>query len=150
MDSKYTAFCGLSCMDCIPSNTLLFSSAHNLEVILENLQFEEYAKLKSLKNPIFNDYPAFLNVLREIKSLQCSGPCREGGGDPDCKIKRCVQSKGLEGCWICGEHSNCERLSKLKQVHPNLEYHFQLITEYGPKDWFQKRKAHYRWQREKP
>jgi hypothetical protein len=149
MDNKYTAYCGLCCTDCIPSNTHLFSLAHNLEVMLENLQFEEYAKLKSLKNPIFNDYSAFLHMLREIKSLECNRPCREGGGDSDCRIKRCVQSKGLEGCWQCGEHGDCKEIGRLKQVHPNLEFHLQLIKECGPKDWLKKRKAHYGWQREK-
>jgi hypothetical protein len=117
--------------------------------MLQDLQFEEYAKLKSIKNPIFNDYPAFLRMMREIKSLRCSGPCREGGGNPDCKIKRCVQSKALEGCWQCGEHGDCGLLSRLKKVHPNLDCHLQMIRDYGPKDWLEKRKAHYGWQREK-
>jgi len=41
MDEKFTAFCGLCCVDCIPSNHVFFNLAHNLEEVLSDLQFDD-------------------------------------------------------------------------------------------------------------
>jgi hypothetical protein len=148
VDEKLTAWCGLCCADCIPSNYGLFHVAHDLEEILSDLQFEEYAKLKSEKNPIFTEYPVFIKVLKEIKSLKCSGPCRDGGGKPECEIRKCAQNREYLGCWECSDRCTCTKLDSLRLIHTNLDYHLDLIGEYGPKNWFSKRKARYRWQKE--
>ena len=42
---KYTAFCGLYCLDCIPSNKHLFSILDEVENTLTTLQFEKYAEV---------------------------------------------------------------------------------------------------------
>lgn len=144
MDKKFTAWCGLCCVDCIPSNSRLFSLVHDLDMVLSNLQFNEYARLKSEKNPIFAEYPAFIKVLREIESLQCPVPCRNGGGKTDCEIRKCAQLKGYSGCWECSDRSTCAKLDSLRRIHPNLDYHLDLMGRYGPEHWFSKRRAHYR------
>ena len=148
MDEKITAFCGLCCIDCIPSNYGFFHLAHNFEEMLSDLQFDEYARLKAEKNPVFSEYPMFIKVLKEIESLKCPAPCREGGGKPECEIRKCVLGKGYSGCWECSNRLTCPKLDSLRLVHPNLDYHLELIGKYGPKSWFSNRKAHYRWQKE--
>ena len=148
MDEKFTAFCGLCCNDCIPSNYDFFHLVQNFEGMLSDLQFDEYARLKAERNPIFSDYPTFIKVLKEIESLKCPVPCRTGGGKPKCEIRNCVQGKGYSGCWECGDRRICTKLDSLKLIHSNLDYHLDLIGKYGPKNWCLKRKAHYRWQME--
>ncbi|MDQ1255166.1 MAG: hypothetical protein QG646_4445 [Euryarchaeota archaeon] len=148
MDEKFTAFCGLCCMDCIPSNYGFFRLVNNLGEILSELQFDEYAILKAEKNPVFEEYPTFIKVLNEIELLKCSGTCREGGGKPECEIRNCVFGKGYSGCWECRDRHTCTKLDSLRVIHLNLDYHLDLIGKYGPKNWFLKRKAHYRWQKE--
>jgi len=37
---KYTAYCGLYCKDCIPSNSELFTLIDKLADLLDNLGFE--------------------------------------------------------------------------------------------------------------
>jgi len=54
---KYTAYCGLYCLDCIPSNEKLFKLIYELENLLEDVNFGKYAELKSKSNEIFNSYP---------------------------------------------------------------------------------------------
>jgi hypothetical protein len=146
MDEKFTAFCGLCCNDCIPSNYDFFHLVQNFEEMLSDLQFDEYARLKAERNPIFSDYPTFIKVLKEIESLKCPVPCRAGGGKPKCEIRNCVQGKGYSGCWECGDQRICTKLDSLKLIHSNLDYHLDLIGKYGPNNWFSERKAHYRWQ----
>ena len=147
MDKKFTAYCGLCCLDCIPSNGELFSLLHRLDGMLEKLQFNEYAKLKSKKQTIFNEYPTFVNILKEISNLRCALPCREGGGKPNCEVRECVLNHGYDGCWGCESRRSCELLEPLRQIHPNLDLHLDLILELGPEKWLEKRGVHYKWQR---
>ena len=147
MDKKYTAYCGLCCVDCIPSDEEFFSLIRHLEGRLDALQFQHYAKLKSKKDSTFNDYPKFLRVLKAIKSLRCAVPCRNGGGMPDCKVRWCAQRKSYNGCWECDKHEQCKLLAPLKKTHPNLDYHLGLIKKFGMAGWFKKRRAHYKWQK---
>jgi len=146
MDKKFTAYCGLCCLDCIPSNGELFSLLHRLDGMLEKLQFDEYAKLKSKKQTIFNEYPTFVKILKEISNLRCALPCREGGGKPNCEVRQCALNHGYDGCWGCKSRRSCELLEPLRQIHPNLDLHLDLILELGSEKWFEKRGAHYKWQ----
>jgi len=146
MDKKFTAYCGLCCLDCIPSNGELFSLLHRLDGMLEKLQFDEYAKLKSKKQTIFNEYPTFVKILKEISNLRCALPSREGGGKPNCEVRQCALNHGYDGCWGCKSRRSCELLEPLRQIHPKLDLHLDLILELGSEKWFEKRGAHYKWQ----
>jgi len=94
---------------------------------------------------VFKEYQNFVSVLKSIKALRCSGPCRLGGGKPQCLIRDCALGKGLKGCWECLERPGCSLLTRLRAIHPNLDYHLDLIMKLGPEKWFEKRKEHYRW-----
>ena len=146
MDDKLTSYCGLYCPDCIPSKGELFSLIEKVDILLEDLHFEEYAALKSKSYPKMQQYSVFSEVLKEIKFLQCHEPCSSGGGKNKCNIRSCCLGNNLEGCWECGERNSCDLLQPLIQVHPNLYNHYELIREHGMDDWAQFRKAHYKWE----
>jgi len=141
-----TAYCGLYCGDCIPSNRRLFELARDLEAELGRVRFEEYAALKVAADAAFAEYPAFLNVLRSIRGLECPAPCRAGGGKPVCAVRDCVLARRLAGCWECGEHGTCRPLAPLLRLHSNLVHHLELIRREGPDKWSGKRLGHYPWQ----
>jgi hypothetical protein len=147
MDEKLTAYCGLCCADCIPSCEELFALVDRLDQMFGQLEFDQYAKLKSAQHKEFEDYPTFLSVLRQIKNLRCPVPCRQGGGRSSCEVRLCAQSKGLKGCWECKDRRECRLLDRLRRIHPNLDYHLDLIADMGPAQWFEKRREHYVWQR---
>ena len=143
---EYTSYCGLYCQDCIPSNRGLFSRVQGLKSLLKELQLDKYAHLKSGQHGIFKEYPTFLEVLHEIGKLECPGPCRSGGGKRVCKVRDRVLAADYEGCWECDQYGSCEKLDPLKEVHPNLEYHLQLIKNEGTESWSAKREKHYLWE----
>jgi len=145
MDESLTSFCGLCCIDCIPSREEFFALVNRLDEMLGELQFEHYAELKSEINEEFKEYPKFLSILHHIKGLRCASPCQLGGGNPQCKIRLCAQSKGLKGCWQCQARRGCSLLDRLRGIHPNLDNHLDLIEEMGPANWFEMRKKHYKW-----
>jgi len=145
-DKEYTSYCGLYCLDCIPSNRSLFSTVKKLRNLLVDLQFEEYAEIKSKNNKTLKEYPKFIKVLHAMSKLECFAPCREGGGNPNCRVRKCVLNRNYEGCWECDGYGDCELLHPLKKVHPNLEYHLELIRKEGLENWSIKRKKHYYWE----
>jgi hypothetical protein len=149
MNNELTSYCGLYCSDCIPSKKELFSSIEKLDKLLESLQFEEYAKLKSKGFSKLSQYSIFSEVLKEIKLLKCSHPCRNGGGKEECSIRICCKSNNHNGCWECGDRKSCDLIEPLEKAHPNLHHHHDLIRAHGIDDWIKHRRAHYKWQEEK-
>jgi hypothetical protein len=141
-----TAYCGLCCIDCIPSREEFFKLVNDFDEVLGELKFEHYAELKSEVVEEFKEYPKFLSILCQIKSLHCSSPCQSRGGNPQCKIRQCAQSKDLKGCWQCKDRQECTLLDRLWGIHPNVDYYLDLIEEMKPVNWFKKRKEHYQWQ----
>ena len=149
MNDQLTAYCGLCCVDCIPSREEFFRLIDKMDAMLADMQFEKYAELKAETEEIFQAYPTFLSVLHHIRDLRCPKPCRQGGGKPDCAIRQCAKNKGLPGCWACDIRRPCEKLDRLRDIHPHLDYHLDLIRDLGPDAWLEKRKEHYRWQVDK-
>jgi hypothetical protein len=49
--------------------------------------------------------------------FRCKNGCRQGGGNPSCKIRTCCQKKRLEGCWLCGEFETCDKFEMLIKIH---------------------------------
>jgi hypothetical protein len=146
-DDRYTAYCGLYCKDCIPSDEKLFRIADEIGDLLDGLQFEKYAALKAKTLPEFADYPAFARVLRALKGIECKALCTEGGCKENCLIRACVRGKGLRGCWLCGKFEACGLLESMKNYHPGLVHNLRMIRQHGPDDWSDKRGRHYNWSR---
>jgi hypothetical protein len=146
MDENLTSYGGLCCSDCIPSHAEFFSHADSLDEMLEDLQFGHYADLKTEVTEDFRNYPEFVSVLRQIRKLRCSGPCRSGGGKAGCGIRKCAQEKGYSGCWQCSTRRGCPLLDRLRTIHPHIDEHLDLIRTKGPGGWFPERTEHYRWQ----
>lgn len=144
-----TAYCGLYCRDCIPSDHHLFELAGALQARLEEVGFEHYAALKSRSFPVFQNYPRFREVLEAIGArvgMSCSGPCREGGGNTDCRVRACCQEKGYRGCWECAGFRDCALLQPLRDFHgDNINHNLEVIRQHGPANWADERGKHYPW-----
>ncbi|MBN2853332.1 MAG: DUF3795 domain-containing protein [Clostridia bacterium] len=145
-----TAYCGLYCKDCIPSNEKLFTLVNELDQLLEELNFEKYAAVKSKRSSIFDKYDDFKSVLMEIKKIECKKGCFRGpesllGCSKNCQIRECVIEKHLNGCWECEEYGKCSKLEKHKTFHPGLENNLDMIKEFGIDNWIDKRGIHYHW-----
>ncbi len=144
-EKKLTSYCGLYCLDCIPSQKYFFKSLDTFKGELDKLEFEKYAQVKANKNPTFKKYSEFCEVLEAIKKLECIKPCRENGGYPDCKIRACAIKKNYQGCWECHEYKSCELLAPLKEVHAILDDNLDLIKQVGINNWSANRGKHYSW-----
>jgi hypothetical protein len=147
---KYTAYCGLYCRDCIPSNNELFTLIDKLADTLDNLGFEHYAEFKSKRFKEFKNYGSFRRLLDEMKKLKCETNCFEGpvseyGCNKNCEMRECVVEKGIAGCWVCEDYKVCKKLEIHKHFHPGMENNLDMIKEFGLDNWLDKKGKHYKW-----
>jgi len=56
-------------------------------------------------------------VLGAMVKLRCHKACKGDGGPPFCKMRKCCQKKGIDGCWECADFEKCDKLDFLKSGH---------------------------------
>ncbi len=104
MDKKtinLTAYCGLYCPECY--KMVVSNSAKSLKDTLENTHI-----CGSTNNPS----EQFKKELDNLISLRCPRVCKDGGGNPDCAIRKCCIEKNIVGCWDCNDFQICEKLTE--------------------------------------
>jgi len=107
-DENLVAYCGLNCAECFGYKLAVSEAAKSLRRELRA------AKLKGAwkEIPFLGEYEPFKKSLDGLAMLRCPKACRGGGGPPWCKIRRCCQKKGFDGCWECSEFETCKKLRK--------------------------------------
>ena len=107
-----TAYCGLDCSQCFGYTKTVSEAAKELRRVLR----KERIKTAWETMPFLGDYASFKKSLDALAGTRCKG-CREGGGNPWCKIRKCCQKKGLSSCAFCSEFETCEELKFLEHFH---------------------------------
>jgi hypothetical protein len=113
------AYCGIYCGDCFGYQGKIADLARDLRKELRKAKFGKTAESMA-EVPffaVFKDYPQCYEVLGAMVKFRCKNTCRGGGGPPFCKMRKCCQKKGIEGCWECAEFETCQKLDFLKQNH---------------------------------
>jgi hypothetical protein len=147
-EAELTAYCGLYCGDCIRFRSKATQLAKDLKSELKAAQFDKYAAVKSAAVKELEHYNECLEVLGAIVRLGCDTPCQAGGegcSEP-CLIKRCVQSKNLNGCWECDTFEMCDKFEFLRPVHADAaKGNLRKIRNYGLNKWAKYRGEFYPW-----
>lgn len=114
------AYCGLYCGDCFIKNSDVADKAKALADRLNEVHFERYANgfanVNSEFKPLLN-YNGFYDALHSLNELRCEYACKQGGGSPSCKIRKCCEAKQIDGCWLCDTFESCETLAWLAPLH---------------------------------
>ncbi len=113
------AYCGLYCGDCFGYKGVVADLARDLRKELRQAKFSRTAEFLA-ETPffaVFKDYPQCYEVLGALAKFRCRRTCRGGGGPPFCKMRKCCQKKGIDGCWQCDEFETCPNLDFLKPSH---------------------------------
>lgn len=113
------AYCGLYCGDCVGYKGKVADLARDLRKELRTAKFDKTAEFLSTISffEVFKNYEACYEVLGALVKFRCRKSCKGGGGPPFCKMRKCCQKKGIEGCWQCDEFETCEKLDFLKPSH---------------------------------
>jgi hypothetical protein len=76
--------------------------------------------------------------------LRCRKTCRNGGGNPFCKIRICCERKEIEGCWECDDFEECEKLKFLETNHGKAHIkNLKIIRKKGIEEFIIKDKFWY-------
>ena len=118
-DENLIAYCGLYCGDCHGFSGKIPDLARDLRKELRAMRYDKFAAFLSQYSfaKDFADYETCYKVLGAMVKFRCRKGCRNGGGSPFCKIRKCAQRKGIEGCWLCEMFENCEKVDFLVPVH---------------------------------
>ncbi|MBN2015999.1 DUF3795 domain-containing protein [Candidatus Dojkabacteria bacterium] len=118
-DEKIIAYCGLCCLDCHGYQQKIPDLARDLRKELRQSKYKKFAAFLSQNSfgKAFKNYDKCYEVLGSMVRFRCHKGCKNGGGPPFCKIRKCCQKKGIEGCWECEVCEKCEKLDYLKPVH---------------------------------
>ncbi|MBC8489416.1 MAG: DUF3795 domain-containing protein [FCB group bacterium] len=113
------AYCGLYCAECPNHKGIIADYARDLRKELRTYRFDKTAELLSTISffKVFEKYPDCYEVLGAMVRLRCKRSCKNGGGNPSCKIKKCCQKKQLDGCWDCDDFEQCSKLEFLEVNH---------------------------------
>jgi hypothetical protein len=118
-DDAGVAYCGLCCLDCHANTGKIADLARDLRKELRRVHYERFAETLSAYPfaSAFNNYSKCYELLGLMMKFRCKRGCRAGGGPPFCRIRKCCQDKGLNGCWECESLEGCEKLDFLNAVH---------------------------------
>ena len=114
-DKDLVAYCGLYCGDCFSYKGNVADLARDLRKELRQAKFERIAE--GIPFEEFKHYKECYEVLGALVRLRCKNACKGGGGPPFCKMRKCCQKKGIDGCWECADFETCEKLDFLKPTH---------------------------------
>ena len=116
------AYCGLYCGDCPFYKGEIADMARDLRKKLRQNKFDKFAAGMSNVFKDFAEYPQCYKVLGAMVKLRCRKVCRDGGGNPFCKIRACCNKKEITGCWECDDFETCKKLEFLKVVHDDAVF----------------------------
>ena len=101
-----TAYCGLNCDDCFSYKKTVSEAAKNLRREMRSAKMKEFWK----EIPFLDEYEPFKRTLDGLARLRCIKGCRDGGGNPWCKFRKCAQKRKIDGCWQCTDFETCGNL----------------------------------------
>ena len=174
MESKYVSTCGLTCCDCLFYKKEFFQAAKTMKKLIAEYRFDLFFNALSKRENsaeiatqlgldgsqlegifrAFERMPDFVKVLDGFIAIECEHTCREkngcsiGGTPHQCTALKCVNSKGLEGCWKCAGYRTCNKLAfqKMKYGRTVVENLSQLERE-GTSALKSRGNQYYEWQR---
>lgn len=110
-------YCGLYCGDCFNYEGEIANLARDLRKKLREAKFDRVSQGLTKYFKDFKNYNICYQVLGAMVRLRCKRGCRDGGGNPSCKVRICCQRKETMGCWECDEFESCTKPDFLKPIH---------------------------------
>jgi len=139
-DENLIAYCGLYCKDCHGNIGKIPDLARDLRKELRKNNYDKFAAFISTYSfgKELKDYKKCYTVLGAMVKFRCKKGCKNGGGSPLCKIRKCAEKKNSDGCWECQEFETCKKLDFLIPVHGNAHIkNLKNIKKKGKKEFIQ-------------
>ncbi len=84
---------------------------------------------------IYDDFASFWKILKNFseKNSSCPG-CRQGGGDPECKIRDCGREHKIDTCPLCIDYP-CDLIKDFAKTYPLAISDGMRLREIGLEAW---------------
>jgi hypothetical protein len=126
MDKKYICYCGLYCENCAVKVNI-HPAAKVLYDEMKNTGFEKVVH-------ILPDGDGFWSFLKGMVENWICVSCRDGSGNPNCKVRICAIEKGVEMCALC-ENYPCGLFDNFDEGYPILKHDNALLRDKGMEAW---------------
>jgi len=102
-------YCGLWCGSCIVGNGTLKELTKGYAHLIKGYGIDQWG-IKEC------DGKEFMKGLASIQALPICQGCLKGGGNEECRIRPCAQSRKISDCMECNELTTCKNLEALEKV----------------------------------
>jgi len=126
MNRKYICYCGLYCENCAVK-VKVEPAAKVLYEEMKKAGFEEIIDM-------IPDSGGFWSFLKNMAEQGVCTSCKEGSGNPGCKVRLCAQEKNVEMCALC-ESYPCELFARYFEGYPVLQSDNAILREKGMDAW---------------
>ncbi|MBN1468038.1 MAG: DUF3795 domain-containing protein [Fusobacteriaceae bacterium] len=126
MDKKYACYCGLYCENCAVK-AKVETAAKVLYDEMNKLGFEEIM-------PFFSNGEKFWIFLKGMTVEGICISCKEGSGNPTCKIRICAKEKNIEMCALCDKYP-CSYFTEFFKGYPLLRSDNEVLSKNGWSSW---------------
>jgi len=140
------AYCGLYCGECPGHQGIIADMSRDLRKELRSAHVDKIAATLATV-PAFKEFKYYketYDLLGAFVKFRCKRVCKEGGGPPFCKIRKCCQKKDIDGCWQCKIFTTCEKLDFLKSGHGDAHIkNLRILKRKGTTEFIQGKKHWY-------
>ena len=126
MNRKYICYCGLYCENCAVK-VKVEPAAKVLYEEMKKAGFEEIIDM-------IPDSGGFWSFLKNMAEQGVCISCKEGSGNPGCKVRLCAQEKNVEMCALC-ESYPCELFARYFEGYPVLQSDNAILREKDMDAW---------------
>ena len=126
MDKKYICYCGLYCENCAVK-VKVEPAAKVLYEEMKKAGFEEIIDM-------IPGSGGFWSFLKSMAEQGVCTSCKEGSGNPGCKVRLCAKEKNVEMCALC-ESYPCELFARYFEGYPVLQNDNAILREKGMDAW---------------
>ena len=119
-------YCGLYCENCAVKVKIEPAS----KVLYEEMQKAGFDEIVQF----IPDGDKFWSFLKGMVDPGVCISCKDGSGNPGCKVRVCAKEKGVEMCALC-ELYPCEKFEAFFAGYSVLKQDNSLLREKGPDAW---------------
>lgn len=129
-EMKYVTYCGLYCGLCNRRSRIPQQS----QILRDSMIKDGYDQWGEQFLPNFKEFWTFLN--ERCKPDKCCPGCRQGGGNPECEIRKCARQRNVDICINCDDYP-CRHVSELGKKYSTLIEDGQRLKEISLDLWLQ-------------
>nr|MDO8135040.1 DUF3795 domain-containing protein [Candidatus Njordarchaeum guaymaensis] len=106
--------CGIWCGSCAAGSGATVELARRFEELAKKYELEKWV-------PKDFDFKEFMKGLASLQKMSVCPGCKEGGGNPNCKIRVCASSRQVDNCGRCGQLIECKNFESLERSNPKTK-----------------------------